>query len=164
MSASHGLCVTTRGEVRGWSMWNIANRLENCRAEREMLRNIPIRDEKHLKRWLRGKLDVTEREITEANDAFRAPKTNQTNMNTPRTDKEEIYPEEVDHGRTAVYSSFARELETELEAVKATLRGSRAPRIYEENEKLKAIIRSVKSYPFVPQGLVAMVEKMEAGK
>ena len=63
-----------------------------------------------------------------------------------------------------VFAKFARELETELEAVKATLRGSRAPRIYDENEKLKAIVRAVKAYPFVPQGLVAMVEKMEAGK
>lgn len=82
-------------------------------------------------------------------------------MNTPRTDSF-LKREHVAHD--GMWIAFARELETELEAVKATLRGSRAPRIYEENEKLKAILRAVKAYPFVPQGLVAMVEKMEAGQ
>jgi len=70
MSVSHGLVVTSRGEVRGWSSWNIANRLENCRAEREMTRNTPIASEARLKKWLRGKDDVTEQEITQARAAI----------------------------------------------------------------------------------------------
>jgi hypothetical protein len=74
MSVSHGLIVTSRGEVRGWSSWNIANRLESCRAEREMTRSTPIASEAHLKKWLRGKGDVTEQEITKARAALASAK------------------------------------------------------------------------------------------